>query len=88
MLSRDARALDVPAADGVHIHAVRPASLFERIGLRSGDVILEIDGVPLDDPLRAVDAFDRALRKRDAVLARSRGGRIVLLRLSPRISVE
>ncbi len=46
-------------ADGFRIFAIRPNSLFEKIGLRDGDVLQRINGNELADPARAFELFDR-----------------------------
>jgi general secretion pathway protein C len=38
---------------GVHIAGIRPGGVYERIGLRDGDVLTEINGVSLSDPAAA-----------------------------------
>ena len=48
-------------ADGFKIYAVRPGSIFARVGLTNGDTITAIDGHPLDNVDRALEAYS-ALR--------------------------
>ncbi len=35
---------------GLQINAIKPGSLFEEIGIRSGDVITNLNGISIDDP--------------------------------------
>lgn len=61
MLLQQARA--VPsykngAAVGLRVFAIRPDSLFSKIGLRNGDVLLNINGKPLSDLTEAIKMFE------------------------------
>lgn len=46
-------------AEGFRIFAIRPNSLFEKIGLRDGDVLQRINGNELTDPARAFELFEQ-----------------------------
>ncbi|HEY8367876.1 MAG TPA: type II secretion system protein GspC [Thermodesulfobacteriota bacterium] len=46
-------------AEGFRIFAIRPNSLFEKIGLRDGDVLQRINGNDLTDPARAFELFEQ-----------------------------
>jgi general secretion pathway protein C len=46
-------------ADGFRIFAIRPNSLFEKIGLRDGDVLQRVNGSELSDPARAFELFEQ-----------------------------
>jgi general secretion pathway protein C len=61
MLLQQARA--VPSykngeAVGLRVFAIRPDSLFSKIGLRNGDVLLNINGRPLSDLTEAIKMFE------------------------------
>jgi general secretion pathway protein C len=44
-------------ADGFKVFSIRPASLFARIGLRNGDVLKEVNGIPLTGVDQAYQAL-------------------------------
>jgi general secretion pathway protein C len=35
---------------GMQVNAIRPGSIFEDVGIENGDVIIELNGVPIDSP--------------------------------------
>jgi S1-C subfamily serine protease len=35
---------------GVQVNAIQPGSLFEDIGIEDGDIITELNGIPIDSP--------------------------------------
>ena len=43
---------------GFRVFNIRAGSLFERMGLKNGDVIQAVNGTPLDDPTRALALLD------------------------------
>ncbi|GBD44838.1 Periplasmic serine endoprotease DegP [bacterium HR40] len=45
-----ARALELPAARGALVNSVQPGSPAEKAGLRPGDVVVALDGQPVNDP--------------------------------------
>ena len=45
------------AADGFRIFSIVPESLFEKAGLRNGDIIHSINGVELKDPEKAFQIY-------------------------------
>jgi len=42
---------------GFRVFAIKPGSVFERIGLKNGDVIKRVNGVELTDPTKAITLF-------------------------------
>lgn len=44
-------------ADGFRIFSIVPSSLFEKVGLRNGDIIHNINGVELKDPEKAFQVY-------------------------------
>ncbi len=46
-------------ADGFRIFAIRPNSLFEKIGLRDGDVLQRVNGTELNGPEKALELFEQ-----------------------------
>ncbi|MBI5192652.1 MAG: hypothetical protein HZA08_04310 [Nitrospirae bacterium] len=45
------------AADGFRIFSIVPSSLFEKVGLRNGDILHGINGVELKDPEKALQVY-------------------------------
>ncbi len=45
--------------DGFKVFAIRPGSLFAKIGLRNGDVIKRINGIEIQGPEQAFEAYQR-----------------------------
>jgi general secretion pathway protein C len=45
------------ASKGFKLFAMRPDSLYTRLGLKNGDILQRINGSSLDDPTRALDAY-------------------------------
>lgn len=45
--------------DGFKVFAIRPGSLFARIGLQNGDVIRRINGIEIQAPEQAMEAYQR-----------------------------
>jgi S1-C subfamily serine protease len=73
-------ALNLPlSAEGVVVVAVEGSAA--RLGLRRGDVIVALDGRPVDSPATLERLADRPGRTLDLVL--ERGGRTLRLRLGP-----
>lgn len=54
-------------ADGIRLFIVRPSSALWALGLRNGDTIQSINGIPLVDPLRVQEVYDQT---KDATLLR------------------
>jgi general secretion pathway protein C len=61
-------------ADGFRIFAIRPNSLFEKIGLRDGDVLQRINGNELTDPARAFELFEQLKDERAIAVELMRNG--------------
>lgn len=43
--------------NGFRLFAIRPGSLFQKIGLQNNDVVQRVNGIELDDPARAMTLF-------------------------------
>ena len=43
---------------GFRVFAIKPGSVFEKIGLKNGDVIRRVNGVELTDPTKAITLFN------------------------------
>ena len=55
-------------ANGVVVAQVEPDSPADRKGIRPGDVILSIDGKPVEEPRQVVDGLQRAQAEGDRVV--------------------
>jgi general secretion pathway protein C len=64
-------------ATGFRLHAVRPDGVFARIGLRSGDVVVGINGLPLTSPESGLEAFVKLRSASHVSLELEREGRRV-----------
>lgn len=49
-------------ARGFQMNAVRADSLLDRLGFRSGDVLMRIDGLPVNSPQKLLKAYSRLSR--------------------------
>jgi len=67
---------------GVRVDSVASGSLFAKAGLRGGDVIASVDGVPLRSLDDAADLYARAASARNVSVAIVRGGKPVTLRVA------
>ncbi|HEX7127191.1 MAG TPA: type II secretion system protein GspC [Thermodesulfobacteriota bacterium] len=61
-------------AEGFRIFAIRPNSLFEKIGLRDGDVLQRINGNDLTDPGRAFELFEQLRDEKEISVDLMRNG--------------
>ncbi len=71
---------------GIRLERIRPESLFAAIGLRSGDVILECNGIGISDPSTAravLDQFATSPRLHLVVLDPSGGTREIDTAIPP-----
>lgn len=66
-------ALELQQSQGVRVLAVEPQSPAARAGLREGDVIVGIDGTPIESVDRLHQALDSSRVNRDCVLKLLRG---------------
>lgn len=57
---------------GLRLFAVKPGSLFERIGLRNGDILKGINGNPLGDLTQAVKLFETLKQEKSINIAMER----------------
>lgn len=51
--------------DGFKIFAIKPNSIFRKLGLRNGDVLLSVNGVVLDNPQKGLQVFQDLQGQRD-----------------------
>jgi general secretion pathway protein C len=52
-------------ATGFRLFAIRSGSLFDKIGLKNGDIIQSINGSPMNDPSRAMALFQELRNQND-----------------------
>ncbi len=57
---------------GLRLFAVKPGSLFEKIGLRNGDILKAINGNPLGDLTQAVKLFETLKQEKSLSIAMER----------------
>lgn len=70
--------------DGYKIFAVRPGSLFERIGLNNGDVIKMVNGMKIKSPQEALELFRQLKDETEFEIVIERGGVTKTLRYAIR----
>lgn len=61
--------------DGFKVLSIKRGSLFDRLGLRNGDVIRQINGVPLDSPQKVLEVYEQLESGQSISLNIVRGGR-------------
>jgi general secretion pathway protein C len=61
--------------DGFKLLSIKRGSLFDRLGLRNGDVVRQINGVPLDNPQKALEFYGELEGGRSITVGILRGGR-------------
>jgi len=59
-------------ATGFRVFAIRSGSLFDKIGLKNGDIIKSINGTELNDPARAMALFQELRNERNITVDLSR----------------
>ena len=69
------------SASGVTIESVRDGSIFQRAGLRGGDVVTTVDGVKLKSLDDAANLYARAATAKAATVQIVRSGKPVTLHL-------
>lgn len=70
----------VPGAGGLRVTRVRPDSAHARLGLKSGDTILAVNGVELSSPDKMLEAFTRLRNETSISLSITRRREPVTLR--------
>ena len=59
---------------GYQIRAIDKGSLYEKLGLKNGDIIREINGDPIDSPEKAMNLFKVLRNEKEFMLNLDRGG--------------
>ncbi len=60
---------------GFKIFNIKPGSIFERLGIRNGDIVQRVNGVAINDPSRAVGLLDEVQSMDQIKLDFLRGGK-------------
>lgn len=66
---------------GFRVYPGRNRRMFAESGLRAGDLVTAINGMPLDDPERSIETLRQLIDAQDAVLTIERGGQVESLTL-------
>jgi general secretion pathway protein C len=69
---------------GFRLARVRADGVFARLGLRDGDVVVAINGLPMSTPDRALEAYGRLATANHLAVALERAGRRLTLEVSIR----
>lgn len=59
---------------GFEVKMIKPDTIFTKLGLLRGDVIRQVNGVPLDSPEKALQIFQQLREARHIVIALERSG--------------
>lgn len=60
--------------DGFEVKMLRPNTIFTSLGLQKGDIVKQVNGLPLDSPEKALQIFQQLREARHIVVAVERGG--------------
>lgn len=74
---RDARVmpnLNQGRIDGFKIFAIKPDSLFRKIGLRDGDILQTVNGYEIDGPQKGMELFEQLKNSNDVRMTIKRDG--------------
>ena len=69
---------------GMRLFAVRRGSLYEKLGLKNGDIVLSVNQNSLNDPTQALKLFEELKTQRSINVELERGGKTSSLRYSIR----
>lgn len=64
---------------GLRLFAIKTGSLFEKIGLKNGDILKDINGSSMSDITQAVKLFERLKEEKNISLTLERGKRDIVL---------
>ncbi|MBI3019088.1 MAG: hypothetical protein HYY61_04275, partial [Deltaproteobacteria bacterium] len=62
---------------GFRIFSIRPGSIYEKLGILSGDVILRVNGIELDSPAKALEFYGAISSASDISLDMDRNGQLI-----------
>lgn len=60
--------------EGFEVKMVRPDSLFTMLGIQKGDIVMQVNGVALDGPEKALQVFQQLREARHIAIDLKRGG--------------
>lgn len=69
-------------SNGFKLYAIRPGSLYARLGLVNGDTLVSVSGVPLDDADKALEVYTKLRDATTVVLQLERGGKPATLTIT------
>lgn len=67
---------------GMRLFAIRRGSLYEKLGLKNGDIIKEVNNSSLSDPAQALKLFEQLKNERSVYVKTERAGQDLELRYS------
>jgi general secretion pathway protein C len=70
--------------NGFKLYAIRPGSIFARLGLQNADLIKTINGLEISTPDKALEAYARLRNSPELSLALERHGQDVTLNVQIR----
>lgn len=59
---------------GFSIFSIKPGSVYEKLGIRNGDIIMRVNGVDLDSPAKALEFYGTIASASEITLDLERGG--------------
>ncbi len=62
---------------GFRIFSIRPGSIYEKLGIHNGDVILRVNGIELDSPAKALEFYGAISSASDISLDMDRNGQLM-----------
>ncbi len=62
---------------GFRIFSIRPGSIYEKLGIHNGDVILRVNGIELDSPAKALEFYGAISSAADISLDIDRNGQLM-----------
>lgn len=68
-------------ANGFKLYAIRPSSVYAKVGIMNGDTVLSINGQALDSPDKALEVYTALRKAKSLKLEISRRGAPVTLRI-------
>ena len=60
--------------EGFVVRMIRPKSLLDTLGIQRGDVLVQINGMPLDSPEKALQIFQQLREAKNLSISLQRGG--------------
>lgn len=60
--------------EGFVVRMIRPKSLLDTLGIQRGDILMQVNGMPLDGPEKALQIFQQLREARNLSISLQRGG--------------